>query len=102
MANDRAQFIEFYSSTAWKKCREAYKKSKGGLCEKCLEQGLYTPGEIVHHKIHVSVETLQSPEVLLNPENLCLLCRDHHAAIHRKVARRWTIDELGRVTGLDG
>ena len=52
---------EFYSSTAWKKCRSQYLQQVGGLCEDCLEQGLYgwevtdfkcTLVDGQHHTIH--------------------------------------------------
>ena len=40
---------DFYTTFEWKRCREAYAKSVGGLCERCLKKGLVVPGEIVHH-----------------------------------------------------
>ena len=46
----------FYNSHAWKDCRRAYSKSVGGLCERCLQRGIYSPGEIVHHKVHITPE----------------------------------------------
>ena len=89
----------FYKSQAWKKCREAYAKSRGYLCEKCLARGQYKSGEIVHHKIHVEPETIHDPMVLLNWDNLELLCRDCHAKEHEsKTKKRYKIGADGRVT----
>ena len=88
---------EFYSSRAWAKCREAYKKSVGGLCEVCLQDGLITAGEIVHHKKPVTIKNVNEPAVTLSWDNLCLLCRKHHGEAHAKHKRRYVIDELGRV-----
>lgn len=89
---------KFYKGKAWAKCREAYIHSVGGLCEVCLSQGRYTPGVIVHHKEHVSIETINNPRVLLDWNNLQLVCRSCHQAIHaRDKGRRYTLDELGRV-----
>lgn len=93
---------EFYSSTAWKKCREAYKKSKGYLCEECLTHGKLVPGEIVHHKVHVDMNTITDPRVLLNWDNLRLLCRECHAKEHPETyskgkKKRYYICEDGRV-----
>ena len=99
-------FQEFYNSTAWKQCREAYKHKVCYLCERCGR-----PGVIVHHKIRVSVETINKPEVLLNFDNLELLCRECHALEHAKenkkfyehnehvkgVHGRYRVDEFGRV-----
>lgn len=87
----------FYKSSAWVHTREAYAKSVGGLCEECLKQGLYNPGEIVHHKKPITPRNINDPGVTLNPENLCLLCRLHHAAAHAKNPKRYRLDEQGRV-----
>lgn len=87
----------FYSSKAWQHCREAYKKYKGGLCEKCYAKGIVKAGEIVHHKIHLNPENINDPSVTMNFENLELVCRDHHAELHSNKCRRYRIDENGRV-----
>lgn len=87
----------FYSSTAWKRTREAYAKTRQNLCEICLSKGLIKPGEIVHHKIILTPENINHPEVTLNYDNLQLVCRDCHAAIHDQRKRRYKIDEMGRV-----
>ena len=97
--NMKAYAEQFYKSKAWQKCRAGYSKSVGGLCEKCLAEGIVETGAIVHHKIHISPETITIPEVALSYENLELLCRRHHAEQHGK-AKRYTVDELGRVTPL--
>lgn len=86
----------FYSSKAWKETRRAYRKSVGGLCEICLKKGIYRPGEIVHHKIHLTPENITDPAVALNWNNLQLVCRDCHAELHGDT-RRYKVDELGRV-----
>lgn len=96
MARDFAQ--AFYNSDAWDATRKAYRKSVGGLCERCLKEGRYTPGVIVHHKVHLNPANINDAAVALSWENLELLCRDCHAAEHSKRTRRWTVDKLGRVT----
>ena len=88
---------EFYSSTAWKKCREAYAKSRGWLCEKCLKEGRLSVGEAVHHKVHITPENINDQSVTMNFDNLELLCRYHHAEEHGR-AKRYKVDEAGRVT----
>ncbi len=88
----------FYKSQAWKKCREAYARSAGGLCERCRERGIVRAGEIVHHKIHVEPDTISDPHVLLDWSNLELVCRECHAELHgAKEGRRYRLDEMGRV-----
>ena len=88
----------FYKTEAWKACREAYAKSVGGLCERCLKKGRVVPGEIVHHKVHLDAENVNDATVSLSFDNLELLCRECHGAEHRKRMKRFKVDALGRVT----
>ena len=87
-----------YKSKAWQRCRDNYMRSAGGLCERCLKQGLVVPGEIVHHKIYISPDNVDNPAITLNPDNLELVCRDCHAQEHSGRVMRYKIDEIGRVT----
>lgn len=89
---------QFYKSKQWKDCRKAYAKSKGGLCERCLAKGLYSPGEIVHHKIHLNPVNIHDPTVALSFDNLELLCRVCHAEEHQRKQKRFRVDAAGRVT----
>lgn len=87
----------FYKSKAWQKCRTAYAKSKGGLCERCLARGIYRAGEIVHHKQHITPGNITDPNIILAWDNLELLCRDCHAQEHDRRKRRYKVDDMGRV-----
>ena len=87
----------FYKSRAWRNCRDGYSASVGHLCERCLSRGLYVPGEIVHHKVHLTPENINDPNVSLNWDNLELLCRECHAKMHGS-QKRYKVDEFGRVT----
>ncbi len=89
----------FYKTAAWLKCREAYIKSVGGLCERCLAEGKIVPGYIVHHKIHLTPFNVTDPSITLNWDNLEYVCLDHHNQIHFKqqTAKRYKIDEHGNV-----
>lgn len=91
---------KFYSSKAWKNTRAAYAKSKRNLCELCLDKGLYKPCEIVHHKVELTPDNIDNPDITLNWQNLQCVCRDCHAMIHDRRNLRYKIDELGRVTPL--
>lgn len=90
----------FYKTQMWKDCRTAYIKSVGGLCERCLRKGLIKHGDTVHHKIHLTAENINNPEITLNPDNLELLCRDCHADEHRTHEKRYTVEPDGRVRTL--
>ena len=87
----------FYTSTAWKKCARGYRRSVGGLCERCRAKGMIVPAEEVHHKIHLTPANINQPEIALNWRNLIALCKDCHMEEHRK-EKRWTVDEDGNVS----
>ncbi len=90
----------FYGSVAWKNCRKEYRKSVGGLCERCRAKGLIEPGYIVHHKQYVDAQNIQDPSVLLNPDNLELLCMDCHNKEHgkdKRRKRRYIVREDGKI-----
>ena len=58
---------------------------------------MYTPGEIVHHKVHITPVNINDESVTLNFDNLELVCRDCHAELHEAHHRRYRVDEFGRV-----
>ena len=87
---------EFYNSTAWKECRSAYSKSVGNLCERCLDRGLIVPGELVHHRIHITPQNINDPNVTLSWDNLECVCRKCHGEIHG-TGKRYKVDAFGQV-----
>lgn len=94
---------EFYSSTAWKKCRAAYLEKVGGLCERCMSQGRYTPAELVHHIVPITPANINDPSITMNFDNLKAVCRSCHAIEHLRQngnsnLPRYIVDELGKVT----
>lgn len=68
---------KFYNSKAWERCRESFKQSKFGLCERCN-----MPGEEVHHKIYLNPFNINNPDITLNFDNLELLCMSCHSKEH--------------------
>lgn len=98
----------FYNSQAWENCRAGYIKYVGGLCERCLAKGLYNPGVIVHHKIHLTPDNITNPEIALSYNNLELLCMDCHNKEHtddrlhyqRKNKKRFVVDNFGKIIPL--
>lgn len=87
----------FYKSQQWVNVRNAYAQSQHYLCESCLEVGLYTPGEIVHHKIFLTRENITNPNIALSFDNLELLCRKCHGMRHKNPKRRYIVDETGAI-----
>lgn len=91
----------FYKSKTWQRCRAGYIKSVGGLCEKCRARGLIVPGEIVHHKIHLTPGNIWDQGVSLAWDNLEFLCRDCHAKEHGQNDKRFDVNENGEVIFLE-
>ena len=87
---------KFYSSKAWQDCRNEYAKRRHYLCENCLRKGIYKPGEIVHHIIELDPITIENPEIALSFNNLELLCRDCHNAIHDNGGRWAAVNKRKR------
>lgn len=87
----------FYRSKAWEDCRKAYAKSKGGLCEMCLANGIYKPGKVVHHIVHLNPDNISDPNIALGWHNLMLLCQDHHAQVHKHSERRYYVRADGGI-----
>ena len=71
----------FYKSKAWRDCRDAYFISRHGLCERCNCKA----GTIVHHKIYLTPENINDPNITLSFENLELLCQDCHNDEHHGI-----------------
>src|SRR5690625_2061128 len=69
----------FYKSKAWQDCRASYIASVYRLCERCTAS---TPGKIVHHKIWLTPENINDPEISLNHENLEYVCQTCHNKEH--------------------
>lgn len=94
-----AEAKRFYRSKIWARTRAAYMQQAGGLCERCLASGLYNPGVIVHHRVHLDAAGLRDPEIALSFENLELLCQDCHNREHHSTrpARRYDYDEAGNI-----
>lgn len=90
---------KFYKSSLWRDCRNRYAAYRGHLCEECLRRGVLSEGVIVHHKIELTPENINDPEITLNFNNLELLCRFCHAEAHdqRKKCRRFTIGPDGEI-----
>jgi 5-methylcytosine-specific restriction endonuclease McrA len=91
---------EFYSSKAWKRCRDGYRSAVGGLCERCLANGRISPAEIIHHKIHITPANINDPSITLSFDNLEALCRKCHGEAHGAQIKRYEVDEFGRVSAL--
>ena len=84
----------FYHSSAWQSCRASYIRSKGGLCEDCLQRGEITPGAEVHHLVELTPDNIGNPAVTLSWDNLRLLCHNCHTKRHaQSTGKRYRVDQ---------
>lgn len=96
----------FYKSKAWEDCREAYIKYCGGLCERCLAEGIYTAGVIVHHKKYLTPDNICNPSVATDFSNLELLCqachnKEHHGEKNKNHQKRFLVGPNGEIVPFD-
>lgn len=86
--------MKFYASTAWRNCRDYYRKKQCYICERCGDIGTE-----VHHIIPLSPDNINNPEVTLSEANLMCLCHQCHMKEHKADDdnRRYYIDADGHV-----
>lgn len=85
MAKDFSK--RFYNSKSWQNTRNAFFKSKYGICELCGK-----PGEEVHHVQPITPDNINNSDITLSWNNLQLLCRSCHELIEEKA--KATVDGL--------
>ena len=107
MARAGSRQASFYASQTWRKTRDAYLKSVGGLCERCLEHGIIRPARYVHHIVHLDESNVDDPAVSLSWSNLMAVCEQCHADLHPEIAiknkksKRFLVGPDGRVLAVD-
>ena len=76
---------ELYNMNEWKQLSRTYRMKKP-LCEKCLENGIITPAQHVHHitSFMRGRTNEEKIELLLSEDNLMSLCVNCHTDIHNK------------------
>lgn len=68
----------FYDSARWKHTQEAVMKAYNYTCQRCGR-----PAKIVHHRVWLNEQNINSPEITLGWDNLVPLCQDCHNREHR-------------------
>ena len=100
---NRSEAVEaFYTSWKYRKSKKAYAKSVGNLCEECLKRGIINPGTKEkplenHHKIPLTDDNINDPNITLNWDNYELLCKKCHDAKKQKMPKRWKVQPDGKV-----
>ena len=68
----------FYMSYAWRKKRLEILDRDNNECQRCKEEGKFSPADTVHH----IKELKDYPELGLTDSNLICLCHNCHNEIH--------------------
>lgn len=84
----------FYQSKVWEQTRNAYYKSKLGMCERCNS---CNGKMIVHHKVYINDRNVNDYSITLDFNNLELLCIDCHNKEHFKNKIPYEFDEQGNL-----
>jgi hypothetical protein len=79
----------FYKSKAWLECRLGFLRSKHFICERC--EGAAT---IAHHKVYLTPENINDPDITLNWDLLEALCQECHNTEHHGSGEEVTRDGL--------
>lgn len=85
----------FYDSARWKRTQAAVMKAYNYTCQRCGR-----PAKIVHHRVWLTPDNINDPDVTLNWDNLVPLCQDCHNREHiggRETRRGLAFDATGRL-----
>jgi len=66
-----------YKSPSWPKVRAYIIQRDDGLCVRCGK-----PGNIIHHKIHLTPRNCNDPLIAFGEDNLELVCEKCHGQEH--------------------
>ena len=69
----------FYNSTRWRKLSKMVAQKHFFICDIC---GKACKRYIVHHKIKLTADNINNPDISLNENNLQLLCIECHTKLH--------------------
>ncbi len=81
----RRERHEIYDTQRWRTLRDC-KFADQPICERCLERGIVTPADEIHHRVSFMSVPAGSERIALafDYDNLMSLCRACHQDIHRE------------------
>lgn len=73
----------FYCRKEYLDLAQSCKVASGGVCARC--GGVFDIGELrPHHKIELTLDNVDDPQIALNPANIEVLCHECHNATHNR------------------
>jgi len=74
----------FYTSKAWRDLSLRLKIERGGKCERTGEIFADMSQLIVHHKIELTEDNIDNPQITLSPDNIEIISFAQHNKEHRR------------------
>lgn len=73
----------FYGRKEYLNLAQSCKIKSGGVCARCGK--VFDLNDLrPHHKIELTLENVDNPQIALNPDNIEVLCHDCHNAVHAR------------------
>lgn len=88
MSRDR-NYQRLLNSKRWQEVKRIVWQRTNGLCEECKRQGIVRAGIDCHHIVPVETATSlhEMERLCYNPDNIRLLCIEHHSEIHKSMGK---------------
>jgi len=84
IGDDMNKLHKFYCSQDWRDLSFRLKIERGGKCERTGEIFTDMSQLIAHHKIELTVENVDNPQIALNPDNIEIISFTAHNREHRR------------------
>lgn len=90
---------QFYNSNVWCTTRDLFIQSRGGICERCSTPDDPVAAKIAHHRVYLTPDNINDPNIALSWESLEALCQDCHNKEHHRAERvtRYAFDDAGNL-----
>ena len=73
----------FYTSKAWQDLRMALIAKRGPKCQRCGNNYMFDTSQLIgHHIKELTPDTVNDPNIALNPDNIELICTHCHNEVH--------------------
>lgn len=82
---------QFYCSKHWRDLSHRLKIERGGKCERTGEVFADMSQLIAHHKIEITEDNVNAPQIALNPDNIEIISFKEHNKEHRRFGNKQNV-----------